>query len=264
MLQDRETAPTRSAPLFQSERQRKIVTLVDTHGAIEVAELARHFQVTTETVRRDLSDLQDKRLLKRVHGGAVRWEPFEPLVIKRTAVNNSDKRRIATKAIEELPEAGSILIDAGSTLLRFAESIPAGRHLHVVTNSLPTAQAIASVDSATVSLLGGEVRSDTLSIVDAHAVEEIRKLHVDVLFISTDGATETGLSTPYTYEASLKGAMIAAAERVVALIDPSKFGQDHLFRYSDWSDIDVLVTGMEADAQTLESIRAADVDIRLV
>lgn len=234
------------------------------HGAIEVNDLASHFHVTTETIRRDLSELQEKRLLKRVHGGAVSWESFEPLVSKRTDANDEDKRRIAARAIEELPDSGSILIDAGSTLLRFAEIIPAGRSLHVVTNALPIAQAVATAGSASVSILGGELRPETLSIVDSHAVEEIRKLHADMLFISTDGASDRGLSTPYTYEASLKEAMIAAAARVVALIDPSKFGQDHLVRFSQWDDIDVLITGVEADPVMVADIRAQGVEVVLV
>ena len=262
--QELENPKTRRPPLFQSERQRKIVALVEMHGAIEVNELASHFHVTTETIRRDLSELQNKRLLKRVHGGAVSWESFEPLVAKRSDANDEDKRRIAARAIEELPESGSILIDAGSTLLRFAESIPAGRSLHVVTNSLPTAQAVANSGVASISILGGQLRTETLSVVDSHAVEQVRMLHVDVLFISTDGATDRGLSTPYTYEATLKGAMISAATQVVALIDPSKFGQDHLVRFADWDDVDLLITGMEADQGTLESIGNQGVEIVFV
>ncbi len=234
------------------------------HGAIEVAELATHFHVTSETIRRDLSELQEKQLLKRVHGGAVRWESFEPLLAKRADANDDAKRHIAKRAIEEIPERGSILIDAGSTLLRFAEAIPPGRSLHVVTNAIPTAQAIAEAETATVNILGGQLRQETMSVVDSHAVEQVHQLHVDVLFISTDGASEKGLTTPYTHEATLKKAMIASAARVVALIDASKFGQDHLVRFAGWDDIDVLITGAEADATMLDEIRSQGVFVAAV
>ena len=252
---------SRNAPLFQSERQRKILALVNMHGAIEVHDLADHFHVTTETIRRDLTELQAKRLLKRVHGGAVSWKSFEPLVTKRTYENDEDKRRIAARAVEELPDEGSILIDAGSTLVRFAEAITVGRSLHVVTNSLPTAHALATSRAATVSVLGGELRSDTLSIVDSKAVGEVGRLNVDVLFVSTDGATANGLSTPYTYEASLKQAMIRAATRVVSLIDPSKFGQDHLVCFGRWNEIDTLITCAETDPAILASIASQGVKV---
>lgn len=261
-LEHSQTA--RRTALFQSERQRKIVSIVEEYGSIEVTDLAGYFDVTTETIRRDLSELQAKRLVKRVHGGAVSWKSFEPLVSKRTDENDEDKRRIASRAVEELPDAGSVLIDAGSTLLRFAEAIPAGRELHVVTNSLPTAQAVANSQSNHVSILGGEIRTDTMSVVDAQAVEEVRQLHVDVLFISTDGASINGLTTPYSYEASLKRAMIAAARTVVALIDPSKFDHDQMLRFASWDDIDTLITGVETSRETLDGIRSLGVEVVLV
>ncbi len=248
-------------PLFQSERQRKILALVDLHGAVEVSDLADRFGVTTETIRRDLSELQEKHLLQRVHGGAVSWSSFEPLVAKRDDAYDEDKRRIAARAVEELPDGGSVMIDAGSTLTRFAEVIPRGRNLHIVTNSLPTAQALAQADAAGVSILGGEIRSQTLSVVDAQAVEAVQRLNVDVLFISTDGATEAGLSTPYTFEASIKQAMIRSASHVVALVDPSKFGHDHLVRFGAWADIDILITGTETDTAMLDAIRTHGVEV---
>lgn len=247
--------------LFQTERQRKILALVDLDGAVEVADLAARFGVTTETIRRDLSELQEKHLLQRVHGGAVSWAAFEPLVAKRDDAYDEDKRRIAARAVEELPDGGSIMIDAGSTLTRFAEAIPRGRNLHVVTNSLPTAQALSKADVAGVSILGGEVRSQTLSVVDAQAVDAVQRLNVDVLFISTDGATETGLSTPYTFEASIKQAMLRSASQVVALVDPSKFGHDHLVRFGTWADIDILITGTEVDDAMLDAVRGHGVDV---
>lgn len=247
--------------LLQAERQRKILGLVELHGAVEVADLSERFGVTTETIRRDLSELQKRRLVQRVHGGAVSWSSFEPLVAKRQEAHDEDKQRIGARAVEELPEGGSIMIDAGSTLLRFAEAIPGGRNLHVVTNSLPTAQVIAANGVGSVSLLGGEVRSETLSIVDAEAVSSVQRLNIDVLFISADGVSELGLSTPYSYEAALKEAMISVSRRVVALIDPSKFGNDQMRVFGTWDNIDVLITGSEVDRDTVAAIEASDVTV---
>ncbi len=234
------------------------------YGAVEVADLAQRFRVTTETIRRDLSELQANHLIQRVHGGAVHWSPFEPLVSKRTESFDEDKRRIAARAVRELPDPGSIMIDAGSTLFRFAEAIPPGQNLHVVTNSLPTAKALAATSGPTVTVLGGQLRAETLSVVDAQAVAAVKRLNVDVLFISTDGATEVGLSTPYTFEATLKEAMISAARHVVALVDPSKFGHDHLVRFSNWSDIDLLITGDAVDPEMIEAIRRNGVEVATV
>lgn len=254
---DERAAEATAHTLFQTERQREIVALTFEHARVEVADLADRFGVTTETIRRDLSELQDQRVLRRVHGGAVAWEGagFEPLLSVRNDLRDTEKRRLARRAAGELPDSGSIIIDSGSTLNRFAEAIPADSALQVITNSLLTAQVLSANDQMDVIVLGGRVNKDTLAIVDAEAVLAVQPLHVDTLFISTDGASSaTGLTTPYREEAALKQAMIRAAQRVVALVDHSKFGHDHLITFADWSDIDVLITNDEVDPSAVAEI----------
>lgn len=250
---------TESSALFQSERQKQIAALTHQRGRVEVASLADMFQVTTETIRRDLSDLQRQKLVRRVHGGGVPWENsvHEPLVAVRFDRNDSEKRRIARRAVEELPEEGSIIIDSGSTLTRFAEAIPDRPQLNVVTNSLPIAMALAERDSIEVIVTGGVLRKNTLALVDDQTVAAVEPLVVDTLFISSDAATpETGLTTPYREEAAVKRAMIKSARRVVALIDHSKFVKDEFIRFAEWSDIDVLVTNIELDPTIAAAIEA--------
>ena len=100
-----------SPPLFQSERQREIVALTLQTGRVEVADLSERFGVTTETIRRDLSELQEYRVVRRVHGGAVPWEKigFEPLLSVRNDQHDGEKRRLAERALDELPDSGSIM-----------------------------------------------------------------------------------------------------------------------------------------------------------
>ncbi|MEL7155419.1 MAG: DeoR/GlpR family DNA-binding transcription regulator [Actinomycetota bacterium] len=252
--------------LFQQERQREIVTVTLAHGRAEVGDLADRFGVTTETIRRDLSDLQSRKLVRRVHGGAVPWETsgFEPLLSIRSKKNDEEKRRLAIAAVQELPTGGSVIIDSGSTLTRFARAIPGDQALRVVTNSLDVATNLAEHDSIDVIVIGGKVRKNTLAMVDAAAVAAVQPLRVDTLFISTDAASpESGLTTPYRDEAALKSAMIAAARRVVALVDHTKFGDDHFARFARWSDIDVLLTNRELDPRTVEAIEATGTTVRL-
>lgn len=138
-----------------------------------------------------------------------------------------------------------------------AECLPRDRELQVVTNSLLTAQALAKNDLVDVVVLGGGLRKNTFAMVDAQTVAAVAELSVDTLFISADGMSLTrGLTTPYRQEAALKQAMIASAGRVVALIDSSKLGQKHLVRFADWSSIDVLVTDLRADDETVAAIEA--------
>ncbi len=261
-----EPAIEAPSPLFQSERQREILALTLRAGRVEVADLAERFGVTTERIRRDLSDLQEQRVVRRVHGGAIPWETvgFEPLLSVRADLHDPEKRRMARVAVEELPDAGAIIIDSGSTLTRFAEAIPRGCDLRVVTNSLLTAQVLAEHDAIDVIVVGGKVRKNTLAMVDAEAVAAIEPLFVDTLFISADGmSAEMGLSTPYREEAALKQSMIHSARRVVALVDHSKVGHDHFTRFAEWSDIDVLVTNTEVDREVVDAIETMGTTVRL-
>lgn len=162
---------------------------------------------------------------------------------------------MAKVAINELPHSGTIIIDSGSTLARFAEAVPTTTNLRVVTNSLPIAQTLAEHDDVEVIVLGGKVRQNTMAMVDGETIRALEPFSVDTLFISTDGLTpETGLTTPYRQEAELKQAMIRSARRVVALVDHSKFGKDHFVRFAKWSDVDVLITTAEADAEAIALI----------
>ncbi|MGI9611276.1 MAG: DeoR/GlpR family DNA-binding transcription regulator [Acidimicrobiales bacterium] len=252
--------------MFQSERQHEIVLLTRDRNRVEVAELAERFGVTTETIRRDLSDLQRQRLLRRVHGGAVSWETagFEPLLSARNDQHDAEKRRMARVAIDELPDIGSIIIDSGSTLTRLAELIPDDCALRVVTNSLLTAQVLADRNSIDVIVIGGKVRKNTLAMVDSEAVAAVEPMSVDTLFISADAANpRTGLTTPYREEAALKRSMIRAASRVVALVDYSKFTADHFVRFAEWSDVDVLITNAELDRSIAARIEATGTTVLL-
>ena len=255
-----------TAPLFQSERLREIANLTRRAQRVEVAELAERFNVTTETIRRDLSELQAQKVVRRVHGGAVPWESvgFEPLLSVRDDLQDAEKRRLAERAVLELPDTGSIIIDSGSTLYRFAEAIPAACDLHAVTNSLAIAQLLAAHETIEATVVGGKVRKNTMAMVDATAIAAIEPLSVDTLFISSDGASiEQGLTTPYSEESHLKQAMIRAARRVVALIDHTKVGTDHFTRFATWSDIDLLVTTEEVDSDFVRGVEALGTSVEL-
>ncbi len=256
-------SPTR----LQHDRHHEIYLLALRHGSVEVGELAKRFGVTTETIRRDLSDLQTKGQVRRVHGGAVPLErvSHEPLVAARDDQNADEKLRIAHAALAEIPSAGSVLIDSGSTLQRLADLFPTGRNVHVITNSLGGALTMARRGVTPLMVLGGDVRNNTLAVVDGFTVDMVRSLSVDVLFISCDGLSfRRGLTTPYRVEAMVKRAMIEAARRVVALVDASKLGNGQLLSYADFDDIDVLITDDRADADAIDSLRSHAVDVRVV
>ncbi len=252
------THETTERPRFQAERQDEIAQLVMDEGRVEVADLARRFDVTTETIRRDLSELDRRRILRRVHGGAVAYQQVrhEPKLVVRDSQYAPEKRKIARRAIEELPGEGTIIIDSGSTLAFLAEMLPDDRELTVFTNSIPVIQSLSSRESIEVNVIGGVLKKDTMAMVDDSSVETVRDLTVDVLFISTDRVSpERGFTTPYREEVAIKRAMIAAARRVVMLFDHAKVGNDQVFRFATVGEVDTIITD---DAVSESTIRALE------
>src|SRR3954471_18010940 len=124
--------------MYAEERQQRILDEARRAGRVEVAALAELRDVTPETVRRDLTVLERHGVLRRVHGGAIPVERlgFEPTLSVRETVMTEEKERIARAALAELPEAGTILLDAGSTTARLADALPVDRELTVVTHSV--------------------------------------------------------------------------------------------------------------------------------
>jgi DeoR family transcriptional regulator, fructose operon transcriptional repressor len=249
---------------LQHDRQRAIYMLALREGSVDVADLAERYGVTTETIRRDLSDMQSRQLLRRVHGGAVPLERLshEPMVEARDMVNAEEKLRIATMAVAEVPERGSVIIDSGSTGQRLAEVFPVDRDVHVVTNSLITALTLSRRGLRELTVLGGSVRTKRHAMVDDTTREELQHMAIDVLFMSCDGLSfQHGLTTPYREERTIKRAMIESARRVVALVDHSKFGNVQMFSFASFDELDVLVTDTRADPEAVDFLTGHEIAV---
>jgi DeoR family transcriptional regulator, fructose operon transcriptional repressor len=243
--------------VYADERRERIVAAARADGRVEVARLADSLEVTPETIRRDLTSLERRGLLRRVHGGAIPIERLglEPAFAIRDAVMTAEKERIAKAALAELPDEGSILIDSGSTTSRLAEALPTDRELTVVTNGLNIAVALAQRPNITVLSLGGRVRSRTLAAVDVWALSALRDTFVDLAFMATSGlSVERGLTTPDATEAAVKRAMIGAARRTVLLADHTKVGDDHLIRFAHLDEVDTFITDHGLDEELLSEI----------
>lgn len=254
----------KSVTRFPHERQQEIYMLALEQGSVDVSDLARHFDVTTETIRRDLSDLQTQNLLRRVHGGAVPFDRrhHEPMVAARDLLNGDQKLQIAQEALRHVPEHGSVIIDSGSTGQRLAEVFPVDRDVQVVTNSLVTAHTLVRRGLRNLTVLGGSVRTNTFAMVDGAVVDALKPIHADVLFMSCDGLSMVrGLTTPYREESIVKRAMIESAGWLVALVDHSKFGNDQLFSYGPFDDIDVLITDRATTDEEKDMIEGRGVEV---
>jgi DeoR family fructose operon transcriptional repressor len=243
--------------VYAEERRQEIALLVRRDGRGDVSELSGRFEVTPETIRRDLTDLERRNLLRRVHGGAIPIERFraEPEIAEKAASMAREKGMIASAALAFVPDRGTVLLDAGTTTLALARVFP-DRELTIFTNALPVGLELAGRRSPQVYVIGGRVRGRTLAHVDDWALRQLADLRVDVAFVGTNGMTvERGLSTPDPSEAAVKRAMCRAAQQVVVVTDHTKIGEDAAVRFASIDEVDVLVTDtglVPPDRQALE------------
>lgn len=250
--------------MFPTERQQVILEGVQATGRADVNDLASRFEVTSETVRRDLSALEKQGTLRRVYGGAVLSDHSHvvPELGERADTMAAEKQWIATAAIAELPTAGSVAIDAGTTTAALAEAFPPVEALTVVTHALPLATALVRKPGVTVRMPGGRVRSETLAQVDECALRNLREIFVDVVFLATHGVSvENGMTTPDPAEAEVKRAMIAAARRVVLVSDHTKIGRTHFSRVAPVEECDVLITDRGIDDKVAREFKKAGVTV---
>ncbi|HET9842265.1 MAG TPA: DeoR/GlpR family DNA-binding transcription regulator [Nocardioides sp.] len=252
--------------MYAEERQQAIARLVNQRGRVSVNQLAREYDVTTETVRRDLSTLERMGLVRRVHGGVVppaSLSLIEAGLRERDQVNTESKERIARAAIEQLPPSGgTILLDAGTTTSRLASLLPPDHRLTVITHGVPIAARLAGQRHIDLRLLPGRVRRTTQAAVGADTVQALSHLRVDVAFLGTNGITaEHGFTTPDPGEAAVKRALIESGRRVVALADASKFGVETAVRFAVPGEIDVLVTDSDASTADRRALTKAGVDV---
>lgn len=250
--------------MYAAERQQRILTEARRAGRVEVAALADSLGVAAETVRRDLTALERRGSLRRVHGGAIPVErlELEPSLATRTTRHSEVKRRIAARVLDELPSGGTVLLDSGSTTQALVELLPPDADLTVLTNSVPAAAVLATHPGVTLYLLGGRVRGTTAASVGEWATEALDGVTVDLAVLGTNGlSVARGLTTPDQAEALVKRAMVRAARRVVVATDSSKAGDDHLHRFATLEEVDVVVTDGDLAEDVAAEIRSAGPEV---
>ncbi|MFI9027696.1 DeoR/GlpR family DNA-binding transcription regulator [Streptomyces sp. NPDC053560] len=228
------------------ERRRGMLELVRRTGSVDVVRLAETFEVSKETVRRDLNVLENHGLVRRTHGGVYPVESagFETTLAFRATQQVPEKSRIAAAAAELLGEAETVFIDEGFTPQLIAEALPRDRPLTVVTASLAVVSALAKNDRANVLLLGGRVRSGTMATVDHWAVGMLSGFVIDLAYVGGNGISRThGLTTPDPAVGEVKAQAMRSARRRIFTGVHTKFGATSFCRFADVPEFEAIVTG---------------------
>ncbi|OXM85172.1 DeoR/GlpR family DNA-binding transcription regulator [Paenibacillus rigui] len=250
--------------MLAAERYEKIVSLVNQRGAVRVSELSELFQVTEETIRRDLDRLEQAGRLSRSHGGAVSIkddpQPEIPYA-EREITYAEEKKRIAQAAIQRIEPKDRILLDASSTAWYMAAEVP-DLPLTVLTNSIKVATELSSKEKISVISTGGQLAQRSLSFVGPLAERSLDAYHVDKVFLSCKGVhLERGISESNELQARIKERMIGMADEVILLVDSSKFGVQAFTQVTDLSEIDVIITDHRIARETLEQLQDRGIEV---
>jgi DeoR family fructose operon transcriptional repressor len=239
--------------MLQEERFLRIRSLLTTFSRISVERIVQALDVSRETVRRDLVELESLGELRRVHGGAVSIGPEpEPPLSARLVARVKEKRAIAKAALALLRPGQTVFLDAGSTVSIFADELATLSGMTVLTNSLNIALRLAGSDEKraarnNIRLLGGQIDISTQATYGDTTVDEIRRYRVDVALLSPVGLhPKHGAMSFEHHEAAVARAMAEQAQQVVILADHAKIGQASRVSYLRSADIDTVITDAKA------------------
>ena len=233
--------------VLASQRQSRILALLDDSGAVRVSDLVDELGVSDMTVRRDIELLAREGRVERVHGGAIsvgRASAHEPGFLAKSSLMTRQKRAIAEHAATLVEPGSAVAISAGTTTYELARQLRSVPDITVVTNSVPVAQLLhESHTPGQIVVLTGGTRTPSDALVGPVAVQALHSLHVDRLFLGAHGVDlEAGLTTPNIVEAETNRALVAAARQVCILADHTKWGVVGLSTFIGLEDVDLLIT----------------------
>ncbi|MDF7671868.1 DeoR/GlpR family DNA-binding transcription regulator [Lactobacillus sp. ESL0701] len=233
--------------MLTQERQKIIENYVNQHEMCQVKDLSTITNTSESTIRRDLIQLEQQGLLKRIHGGAQSVKNFAHDVSQhiRFSMNHEAKIKIARYAVEHfVHENDYIFIDAGTTayeMVPFLADIP---HVTIVTNGLETALGALNHEIDTI-LLGGRVKDDTHAVIGQSAIKQLEGMKFAASFVGTNGLDQEGnLTTPDPEEAAMKKMEILQARHTYILTDASKIGERNFAIFANSQDVSVITTDL--------------------
>ncbi|APC38641.1 DeoR/GlpR family DNA-binding transcription regulator [Clostridium estertheticum] len=249
--------------MFPEERKSKILNSLNKYGKVKVCDLSQQYEVSEVTIRRDLQELEEDKMIKRVHGGAVLNgnTKFEPTFSEKIDKFYDEKESIGRLAASIIVDGDTIALDAGTTTISIARQITA-KNITVLTNSVDVAYELAKKRDVEVIITGGTLRWETRAMVGPVADNALKNFRVDKVFIGTNGICDSdGLTTPNIIEANTKREMIKIADQTIVVCDHTKFGTVYFAKIVNLDSVDIIVTDNQIDNNIIEEFEEKGVKI---
>lgn len=248
--------------MLKEERQQTILSEVELHNRILLTDIAETLDVSIDTIRRDVKELDAEKKLKKVHGGAISLGFTNSNSRNNHIYALNDKIAIAKKAITLLKDGAVIFIDGGTTCLELVRLIPDNLNLTCFTISLPVAMELSHKPNVTVISIGGQISKEAQIAIGANAIHNLSEIKVDYSFIGTGYVDAVYGLTEFDWDiVQVKKAVIQAAKKTVLLSISEKLNSQHRFKTCDINSINTMITELDPTDRVLEVFRNHDIKI---
>lgn len=240
--------------MLKIERQEQIMNILRKKGTVLVTELSEKFNCSDETIRRDLKELSDLKLLMRTHGGAFLYEKHDksyPSEIRKMILHD-ERLRMAKEALKLIDDNDFIFLDSSTTCLKLSECIvESGKSVAIATNSIAIANLLCDTrNEIDLVLLGGILRKHNLSTTGVEGISQINNYFADKCFISSPKISiEYGITDNNINEAKIRRLMIERSEKRVLLMDHTKFIGNATYLVSELNNIDLIITDTQPTSE---------------
>ncbi|MGB0480088.1 MAG: DeoR/GlpR family DNA-binding transcription regulator [Flavobacteriaceae bacterium] len=247
--------------MLKAERQQKILNEVYLRNRILLTDMAEQLNVSADTIRRDVKELDQKQMLKKVHGGAISLG----FITNNGSVEVYDleeKRLIANKALPLISDDAVIFIDGGTTCMELVKMIPLRKKITCFTVSLPIAIELVKKQNINLIFIGGKISHDSHMSISIGAVNEISQIKFDYSFISTGYIDPNHGLSEFDWEVvQVKRGIIKASRKTVLLCISKKFNSQQKYKCVDVNDIDTMITELDREDIRLDSFKNLNINL---
>lgn len=255
---------TNSDPIFAEERKQKILDVVDKKKKVTVLELSNLLNVSGTTIRTYLRDLEQLKLIRRTHGGAMsNTKASHELVPEDKKISFlNEKIAIAKKALTYIDDGDTIILDTSTTNLQLANILDEKKNLTILTNDMGIASRLEEYPEFNVILIGGILKKRFHCTTGTLGLNMIKNMVIDKAFMGANAlSAKKGASTPDVSLAEIKKGMISISDRVIMLCDSSKIGKNSFMNFATFDDFDTLITDEKISDETKEHLEQIGVDV---
>jgi DeoR/GlpR family transcriptional regulator of sugar metabolism len=248
--------------MLKEERQQIILEKLGTDKKVTLVDLGQILNVSYDSVRRDVIELEDKGLLKKVHGGAIAHSYLSMKPSKGLGIVNTEFVTIAKKALKLIENNKIILMDGGTTNFYIAEQLPKNLEVTIVTNNPHIANALTEHPKVEVILLGGSFYKRYQITIGSKTIQDLENIQADLYFMGTNSISiDSGLAIRHYEESILKQKMMSISRKTIACVLEEKINREENYKVCNFSDLDVLITSLNPNDEILKGFENKGVEI---